>query len=168
MGGSVSTTPDRSAFGDPDVLGRVFAVMVLALVAAAPARAQSSSGSEGEAIYRVRCAGCHEGGAVRAPDLATLGQMPQDRVLTALRSGSMSSQGQGLTAAQLENLSRFVAGDALARETALSNGACPQSQHVVGLRELGSVRYLMPAAFAFANTPTMASWASCWICFRCA
>src|ERR1700716_2802387 len=127
MGGGVSTTRDQCAFGDLDVLQRVFAVMVLALVAAAPARAQSTSGIEGEAIYRVRCAGCHEGGAVRAPDLATLRQMPQDRVLTALRSGSMSSQSQGLTSGQLENLSRFVAGDAPAQETALSNGACPQS-----------------------------------------
>jgi polyvinyl alcohol dehydrogenase (cytochrome) len=127
MGGSVSATRDQRAFSDPEILGRVFAVMVLALVAAAPARAQPTGGIEGEAIYRVRCAGCHEGGAARAPDLATLRQMLQDRVLTALRSGSMSSQGQGLTMGQLENLSRFVAGDLPAQETALSNGACPQS-----------------------------------------
>jgi polyvinyl alcohol dehydrogenase (cytochrome) len=127
MGGGVSITRDPHAFGDLDVPGRVFAVALLALAAAAPARAQSTSGIEGEAIYRVRCAGCHEGGAVRAPDLATLRQMPQDRVLTALRSGSMSTQGQGLTAGQLESLSRFVARDAPVQETALSSGACLES-----------------------------------------
>jgi polyvinyl alcohol dehydrogenase (cytochrome) len=127
MGGGVSITRDPRAFGDLGVPGRFFAVALLTLAAAAPARAQSTSGIEGEAIYRVRCAGCHEGGAVRAPDLATLRQMPQERVLTALRSGSMSTQGQGLTAGQLESLSRFVARDAPVQETALSSGACSEA-----------------------------------------
>jgi polyvinyl alcohol dehydrogenase (cytochrome) len=127
MGGGVSITRDPRAFGFLDVPGRVFAVMMSALAAAAPAWGQSTSGIEGEAIYRVRCAGCHEGGAVRAPDLATLRQMPQDRVLTALRSGSMSTQSQGLTTGQLESLSRFVARDAPVQQTALSSGACSES-----------------------------------------
>jgi polyvinyl alcohol dehydrogenase (cytochrome) len=96
--------------------------MVLALTAAGPARAQSGAG--GEAIYRERCVSCHENGATRAPDLATLRQMSPDRVLTALRSGSMSTQGQGLSTAQLDSLSRFVAGAAVVQDTASSNGAC--------------------------------------------
>jgi polyvinyl alcohol dehydrogenase (cytochrome) len=127
MVGGVSITRDQCAFGDLDVLRRIFAVTVLVLIAAAPAHAQSTSNIEGEAIYRVRCAGCHEGGAVRAPDLATLRQMSQDRVLTALRSGSMTTQGQGLTAGQLEGLSQFVASEVPIRETALSKGDCPLS-----------------------------------------
>jgi len=101
-----------------------FGVMALVLVATGPAGAQSTGTIGGEAIYRERCVGCHETGATRAPDLATLRQMSPDRVLTALRSGSMSSQGQGLTAGQLESLSRFVGGASLVQQTALPAGAC--------------------------------------------
>ncbi len=61
---------------------------------AAPALAQSMASADGEAVYRERCAGCHEAGAARAPDLATLRQMSPDWVLGALQSGSMSTQGQ--------------------------------------------------------------------------
>jgi polyvinyl alcohol dehydrogenase (cytochrome) len=126
MNGGVSMTNDRWAFGDLNAL-RFFGVMVLALVATAPARAQSTSTFDGQAIYRERCVGCHEAGATRAPDLATLRQMSPDRVLTALRSGSMSTQGEGLSAGQLDSLSRFVAGAAPVQATALPNGACAET-----------------------------------------
>jgi polyvinyl alcohol dehydrogenase (cytochrome) len=126
MNGGVSMTNDRWAFGDLNAL-RFFGVMVLALVATAPARAQSTSAIDGQAIYRERCVGCHEAGATRAPDLATLRQMSPDRVLTALRSGSMSTQAEGLSAGQLDGLSRFVAGTASVQATALPNGACAET-----------------------------------------
>src|SRR4051812_20125567 len=104
MGGGPMTRRDavtqcRSAFGKFEfVRGVVVAVL---LVVAAPALAQSTGKGEGEAIYRQRCVGCHETGAARAPDLATLRAMSPDRVLTALRSGSMSTQAQGLSTTQL-------------------------------------------------------------------
>src|ERR1700693_5219041 len=93
----------RSVFGELDAFLTVFSTLLLVLAAAVPGRAQSSA--EGEAIYRERCVTCHENGATRAPDLATLRQMSPDRVLAALRSGSMSTQGQGLSSAQLDSLS---------------------------------------------------------------
>src|SRR5882757_3373188 len=98
MSGNVSTTKGRCGFSDLKTPRRIFAIVVLALVAAEPACAQSASKVDGEAIYRERCVGCHEGGVARAPDLATLRQLSPERVLTALRSGSMSTQGQGLNA----------------------------------------------------------------------
>jgi polyvinyl alcohol dehydrogenase (cytochrome) len=97
------------------------------LMAAAPACAQSTGRVDGEAIYRERCIGCHEGGVARAPDRAALRQMSPDKVLEALRSGSMSAQGQGLTAGQLDRLSRFVAGDTPVKETTLANGNCSEA-----------------------------------------
>lgn len=117
-----AVTQCRSAFGGFDVVRLVVASMLLAV--AVPAMAQSTGKAEGEAIYRERCVGCHETGAARAPDLATLRAMSPDRVLTALRSGSMSTQAQGLSNAQLDNLSSFVAGAAAAQDTAQSTGAC--------------------------------------------
>jgi mono/diheme cytochrome c family protein len=84
----------RSASGGLNALLPAFAVLVFALAMAAPALAQSMASADGEAVYRERCAGCHEAGAARAPDLATLRQMSPDWVLGALQSGSMSTQGQ--------------------------------------------------------------------------
>src|SRR5436309_15794473 len=103
-----AATRRRSALGEFDAVRGVVVSMLLAV--AIPAMAQSTGKAEGEAIYRERCVGCHETGAARAPDLATLRAMSPDRVLTALRSGSMSTQAQGLSNGQLDNLSRFVAG----------------------------------------------------------
>ena len=120
-----AVTKCRSAFGEFDVVRGVVVSMVLAV--AAPAMAQSTGKAEGEAIYRERCVGCHETGAARAPDLATLRAMSPDRVLTALRSGSMSTQAQGLSNAQLDNLSRFVAGAATGQDAAQSSGACAEA-----------------------------------------
>jgi polyvinyl alcohol dehydrogenase (cytochrome) len=102
----------------------VLAPIVLVLTATAPVLAQSAAGADGEALYRERCVGCHEGGAARAPDLATFRQMTPDRVLAALRSGSMSTQAQGLSIGQLDSLSRFVAGATAVRDTGLSNSKC--------------------------------------------
>jgi polyvinyl alcohol dehydrogenase (cytochrome) len=114
----------RSSLQNMNALVPVFTVAMLALVAAAPALAQTAARADGEAIYRERCVGCHETGAARAPDLAALRQMSPDRVLAALRSGSMSTQGQGLSNEQLDRLSRFVAGAPVVSDASSSNGAC--------------------------------------------
>ena len=114
--------PCRSAFDRVDVVRLVVAGLLLA--APATGFAQSSGTAEGEAIYRARCIGCHESSATRAPDLAALRAMSPDSVLTTLRTGSMSTQAQGLSTVQLDNLSRFVAGADTVQNAARSNGAC--------------------------------------------
>ena len=105
----------------------VFPTILASLLLAAPALAQSGGRAEGEAIYRTRCVGCHETGAPRASDLATLRTMSQDRVLEALRTGSMSTQAQGLSTAQLDDLSRFVAGADAVQNAEQPNGACREA-----------------------------------------
>ena len=114
----------RSGLGGRGCFLSGLTAIVLVLAAAVPALAQSTASADGEAVYRDRCVGCHEAGAARAPDLATLRQMSPERVLTVLRSGSMSTQAQGLSSGQLDSLSRFVAGAAVARDTGLPNGKC--------------------------------------------
>jgi polyvinyl alcohol dehydrogenase (cytochrome) len=102
----------------------VFVLLFALTAAVGMARAQSANNIAGEAIYRERCVGCHEAGLVRVPDLAALRQISPDKVLTALASGSMSAQVQGLTAGQLESLSRFVAGEGPVKEATASNDTC--------------------------------------------
>jgi polyvinyl alcohol dehydrogenase (cytochrome) len=97
------------------------------VTASAPAAAQATASMDGEAVYRERCIGCHGGGVPRAPGLAALRQMSADKVLAALTSGSMSAQAQGLTAGQLDNVSRFVAGAAPVKEATRADGNCPDA-----------------------------------------
>jgi polyvinyl alcohol dehydrogenase (cytochrome) len=161
-------TAAEGAMSKPDLVAHGRSVHMLQIIvaslflaASAPALAQSGGTAEGEAIYRARCVGCHGSGATRAPDLATLRAMSPDSVLTALRSGSMSTQAQGLSTAQLDNLSRFVAGAAAGPDTAQSTGACTEASapladplarpHWNGWGGDVSQRRFQPAAMAQLN-----------------
>jgi polyvinyl alcohol dehydrogenase (cytochrome) len=114
----------RLAWGRIGPLVLILAAITMALTPSEPALAQSAASADGAVLYRERCVGCHEGGTTRAPDSATLRQMSPERVLSSLKSGSMSTQGQGLSDAQLDSLSRFVAGASVAANTTPSNGKC--------------------------------------------
>ena len=50
-------------------------------------------------LYRERCANCHDGGAVRAPDRTSMKLLAPDRVRAALTTGSMVEQARGLAPA---------------------------------------------------------------------
>jgi polyvinyl alcohol dehydrogenase (cytochrome) len=101
-----------------------WAFVSLLILMAAPARGEGGANGGGEALYRERCAQCHEAGLARAPDRAALGQMSAEAIRRALASGSMSIQGQDLSAAQRDDLSRFLAGDKAAQDRAAPTAAC--------------------------------------------
>ena len=67
----------------------------------------------GEALYKQMCAGCHEGGADRAPSRQALAAMTADRVLAALESGPMISVTSRRTAAERRAIAEFVSGKKL-------------------------------------------------------
>lgn len=79
--------------------------------------------SSGEALYRERCAQCHDEGLQRAPKLEALAELSPGAVERSLTSGSMRAFGQDMTADELSVLARFV-GRAQA-EAALEAGGCP-------------------------------------------
>src|SRR5205085_4943468 len=85
--------------------GTILALVIL-LPLAAPAKGEGAAPAE--ALYRERCASCHEMGVARAPRTELLRQMPRDRILLALTSGSMSVQAEGLAREQLERLAAFL------------------------------------------------------------
>ena len=80
-------------------------LLVLLLCVATPLRAQ-----EGSAVYSRNCASCHDGGVGRAPQAAALIQMSPENVQFALKSGTMATQGRGLTPAEILAVSEFVTG----------------------------------------------------------
>jgi polyvinyl alcohol dehydrogenase (cytochrome) len=100
-------------------------VLALALaVLATPAYGEANTNAVGEALYRDRCAGCHERGVARTPDSAALRQMPVENIRSALTSGSMSAQGEALTTVQLDALTQFLTGAAATPEAPLPNFQC--------------------------------------------
>lgn len=66
----------------------------------------------GEAVYRARCANCHEGGAYKAPDRLFLGMMPPDAIMESL-AGPMAPQSAGLSPRQRQDVAEYIAGRAL-------------------------------------------------------
>jgi len=96
----------------------------LSLCAPLLALAASLSAQDGGALYRQRCAGCHDGGVGRAPQPAALKQMSPENVQFALISGAMTMQGYGLTQAEIRAVSQFVTGKVMAKEAFAKEAYC--------------------------------------------
>jgi polyvinyl alcohol dehydrogenase (cytochrome) len=100
-------------------------VLVIVLPLATPARGDGAAAAE--ALYRARCAQCHDVGLGRAPQTDVLRQMPSDRILLALTNGSMSSQAEGLAREQLEGLVAFLSAVRSTNQATPPGAACPAS-----------------------------------------
>jgi polyvinyl alcohol dehydrogenase (cytochrome) len=84
------------------------ACLALVCVIAAPLHAEEAKTDGGEALFRERCAACHDGAVARAPGIAALRQMSVDNIRSVLTTGSMKEQAQDLTTAQVDMLSQFL------------------------------------------------------------
>jgi len=96
---------------------------VLILTACAAAFAQTTA--TGEAVYKARCAQCHDQGVGRAPQLLALSLLTPEQVLASLTGGKMAEQGKALTSSESRSVAMFVTGGKTfgASETA-RQGAC--------------------------------------------
>ena len=83
----------------------LFAFGVSGVAAAQPA-------PNGEAVYKQRCAGCHEGTLPRMPSREALRGFSPEAVDTALSSFSMRRQGAMLSPAERRAVAAFVTGRA--------------------------------------------------------
>lgn len=90
-----------------------------AFVGRAPAAAEASarapavvapvaSDLDGAAIYRLRCAACHDHPQGNIPPRAVLSRLPRARIVEALSRGAMRTQAQGLSARQIERVAEYV------------------------------------------------------------
>ena len=91
-------------------LGLSFLIVFAAIVSGRPKAQQREANQAGEALYKERCAACHEGAVPRAPSRARLQQMSPENVRLALLGGSMAVEGLGLSAAQIADLAEFLTG----------------------------------------------------------
>src|SRR5215813_2531528 len=72
-------------------------------------RMLSAQAPDGAAIYKERCASCHDMPEGRTPPLTAIKGMTGEAIYAALSSGSMKTQAQGLTGPQLFALLGYIA-----------------------------------------------------------
>jgi polyvinyl alcohol dehydrogenase (cytochrome) len=67
------------------------------------------SAQDGTAIYKERCAKCHDAPAARVPSLDTIRAMSGEAIYAALTSGAMKTQAEGLSTVQILALLGYIA-----------------------------------------------------------
>jgi polyvinyl alcohol dehydrogenase (cytochrome) len=87
---------------------RAVACLLILSALSCPALGEETPGAAGETIFTAHCAECHNAGVMRAPDVSALRQLSPASIKAALTGGSMSSQGQRLSAAEIDAVSRFL------------------------------------------------------------
>ena len=68
----------------------------------------NACGEEGAAVYKKRCAGCHDNGVGRAPRPEAFKLMSPESVESALTNGMMMIQGVTMTNAEIRSVAEFV------------------------------------------------------------
>src|SRR6476469_8830745 len=71
--------------------------------------AQVLSAQDGAAIYKERCASCHDAPEGRVPAISAIKAMSGEAIYLALTSGPMRTQAQGLSMAQIFALLGYIA-----------------------------------------------------------
>src|SRR6516225_7531855 len=88
-------------------------VSVLCFLCSVPGSALAATVS-GEAVYKQRCASCHDSGSPRVPARDELKKLPATRILRALEFGLMNNVASKLRQEEREAVAAYlgVAGDA--------------------------------------------------------
>lgn len=92
---------------------RCFAIVITWLLwSIAPAGAGdmpgTAEGGPGEAVYRVNCASCHDGGVGRAPQLDLLSIVSPRSIYRSLNDGTMRAQGAALSEREKMDVAEFI------------------------------------------------------------
>jgi polyvinyl alcohol dehydrogenase (cytochrome) len=82
----------------------------VALLLLLPAMATAQQAPSGEAVYKQRCASCHEGTMARVPTRDAFRKMTPEHIETELASFSMRRQGSLLSPAERRAVSEFLTG----------------------------------------------------------
>ena len=84
---------------------RCFVLTSLAILAGASVRAETPSG---EAVYKQRCAACHEANNPRIPPRATLQKLPATSILRTLNYGAMITVAYTMSIAEREAVAKYL------------------------------------------------------------
>ncbi len=79
---------------------------------------------DGSALYKSRCAGCHDNGVGRAPSKEAFKQMSPESVQSALTNGMMMIQGITMSNAEIRSVAEFVTAKAFGGEALPKQAFC--------------------------------------------
>jgi polyvinyl alcohol dehydrogenase (cytochrome) len=82
---------------------------------------------DGAAIYKERCASCHDMPEGRTPTLSAIKAMSGEAIYIALTNGAMKTQAQGMTTAQIFTLLGFIAPTGTTGEPPVLTRTCKTS-----------------------------------------
>ena len=73
-----------------------------------PEPKSTAAAIDGTALYKARCAGCHDNAVDRTPSRDVLSRNPVSFILSTLRNGSMAPMAQGLSVPEMTAIARHV------------------------------------------------------------
>ena len=115
------------------IRGAWLSFVITGALSAGPAFAQ-----DGAAVYARACVSCHEQGAVaRAPSREVISALSVERIVGALETGTMRTQGEALTPAERRAVATFLSTDRAAAATSTRSARLP-ARRFVRARQTGS------------------------------
>ena len=102
-------------------LGATALVLATALSGAAFGQAPAP---DGQALFKQRCAQCHDKGIGHAPSREALGRRSPVNIKMALLTGAMKPQGMGLSGADIAAISTYLTAEAAAKAPKLVANRC--------------------------------------------
>jgi polyvinyl alcohol dehydrogenase (cytochrome) len=113
-------------FGPCSLSGLCSALLCASFALLMPFRA-SAADADGNSIYQVHCAICHEASSVtRAPARPALGAMSPENIMRALETGIMREQGSSLTPGEKQTVAEFLSGKTIGQaKPQAALGLCP-------------------------------------------
>lgn len=94
-------------------------------------------GNPGEALYKARCAACHDNPVDRTPGKATLAASSRSFIVHAMTNGLMRPQAEGLNAREMESIAAYLSRNAggTVEKTALESPPCTTPAPPLDLNE---------------------------------
>jgi polyvinyl alcohol dehydrogenase (cytochrome) len=82
---------------------------------------------DGAALYKARCASCHDSGSAQAriPKRAEIAARTMESVVSALLTGAMVTQSTGLSADEVRAIARYLTGKEISTTSETTAGLCP-------------------------------------------
>ncbi|HYL38445.1 MAG TPA: PQQ-binding-like beta-propeller repeat protein [Bryobacteraceae bacterium] len=81
---------------------------------------------DGAALYKARCAACHDNGSeqARIPKREEIAARPPEAIMNAMLDGAMITQAAGLNVDELKAIARFLTGKEISAAPAVTMGKC--------------------------------------------